>query len=304
MKKIIYLLLPGIMALLQARACDVCGCSASSQFLGVLPGAEYNFAGLQYLHSDYSGFHPSLYENRPLEHSHDYYNTLQLWGRYNIAKHYQLFVFVPYQDNLHRQDSANSTNKGIGDISVIASRQVLDKEHKGWTQLLTAGAGLKLPTGRHDSVSVLDRQGLPNMQPGTGAADILINANYTLRRRQAGLNAEAAYTFTTPSRDSYKYGNRFTGTVLGFYSLTAGKVSLMPVTGVRYEYTLHDYDNYRRRWLNEQSGGYMCFAVCGVQAYYKHIGARITYQLPMYQHYASGYVSANNKSEAGVFVLF
>ena len=142
------------------------------------------------------------------------------------------------------------------------------------------------------------------MQPGTGSWDFMVNANYTLSHRKVGLNADAAYTFTTVNKESYKYGNRFNAGLIAFYSLKVKSVNIIPQAGLRYDYTLHDYDNYDRKWLNDQSGGYMCFASAGVQAYYKKTGARFTYQLPLSQHYGAGYVTAQQKLDAGIFLLF
>jgi hypothetical protein len=304
MKKIISVLLLAAVAYAPAWACDVCGCSSSSQFLGVLPGYSYNFIGLQYLHADYTSTHPGLRDTDPMEHAADHYNTLQLWGRYNIGKKYQVFLFVPYQFNYHHADSGRYDNSGIGDITVMANRKLLDKESCNISHLLTGGVGIKLPSGHHDGISILDKEGLPNMQPGTGARDLIVSTNYTLRYKKLGFNADASYTLTTTSSDSYKYGNKLNSGLLGFYALAAGRISMMPVTGVRYEYTLHDYDNYRKKWLNEQSGGYMVFAAAGVQAYYKKVGARVTGQLPMAQHYAAGNVTASYKLETNIFFLF
>lgn len=304
MKKIISVLLLAAVAYTPAWACDVCGCSSSSQFLGVLPGYSYNFIGLQYLHSDYASAHPGLRDTDPTEHSADHYNTLQLWGRYNIGKKYQVFLFVPYQFNYHHADTSRYNNAGLGDISIMVNRKLLDKESGNVSHLLTGGVGMKLPTGHHDGISILDKEGLPNMQPGTGATDFIVATNYTIRYKKLGANADASYTLTTTSSDSYKYGNKLNSGIMGFYALAAGGFSIMPVAGVRYEYTLHDYDNYRKKWLNEQSGGYMVFAVAGVQAYYKKAGARITGQLPVAQHYSSGYVSAVAKTEASLMILF
>lgn len=297
-------MLLAIVAYTPARACDVCGCSTSSQFLGVLPGYNYNFVGLQYLHSHYSGTHAGLRETDPVQHSRDYYNTVQLWGRYNLGHKYQVFVFVPYQYNMHHEDSTRYNNQGLGDITILASRKVLDRTLKNISHLLTAGVGVKLPTGHHDGISILDKEGLPNMQPGTGATDFMVNANYVARHKQLGINIDASYTLTTTSSDSYKYGNKLNSGILGFYSLSAGQVSLMPVAGIRHEYTLHDYDNYQRKWLNEQSGGYMTFAAAGLQAYYKRAGARITGQLPIAQNFAAGNVTASYKLEINIFFLF
>jgi hypothetical protein len=306
MKKILGMMLLASAWMEPSRACDVCGCSASNQYLGVLPTANLNFVGIQYLHNGFSSDHPSLFENRPNERADDYYNTVQLWGRYNIGSRLQVFAFVPYRYNVQRTDTGTSTMSGVGDISVLANVLLLkdDASATGWQHQLLAGGGLKAPTGAYTGVTERDKLGLPNMQPGTGSWDVMLNANYTLRRRSEGVNLDASYTLTMPNAERYKYGNRLNVGLLLFHSWRKDAFTLMPQIGCRYEYTLHDYDNYDRRWLNEQSGGYMAFATAGIQAYYKQLGLRCTYQLPVAQQYARGYVTANNKIDAGIFLLF
>lgn len=304
MKRIIMAMAMAVAALPVARACDVCGCAASNQYLGLLPQFQRNFIGFQQQYSEYTSTHPSAYMGRPWEQGADYYNTFQLWGRYNINRHYQVFVFVPYHYNVHNEDSAHATGNGIGDITLLVNRQLLNKQKGHWQQTLQAGAGIKLPTGKYTGITQLDKEGLPNMQPGTGSWDFVVNGNYTVRRKMIGANADASYTLTTANKYSYKYGNRLNTGILAFYNVSAGKINLLPQAGVRYEYTLHDYDNYSHKWLNDQSGGYMCFATAGVQAYYRQVGMRVLYQLPLAQYYSTGYLTAHHKLETGVFFLF
>ncbi len=298
------LVMLGIFA--NSYACDVCGGSAGNQYLGILPKANLNFIGIQYQYNSFESNHPSLFENRPNERSKDYYNTFQVWGRYVAGKRLQLFAFVPYRYNSQQKDSVRTSSTGIGDVSVLANVVLLNNEETDgkWQQQLLAGGGVKMPTGRYTGITALDRQGLPNMQPGTGSWDFMLNANYTLRRGNIGFNADAAYTITLPNGEDYKYGNRLNAGLLGFYTWNTGNISILPQVGFRYEYTLHDYDNYSRKWLNEQSGGYMCFATAGIQAYYRKLGARVTYHLPVEQHYAAGYVTARQRIDAGIFFLF
>jgi hypothetical protein len=287
-----------------ASACDMCGCSSSNQFLGILPNQQWHFVGLQYQYSGLSGSYPSAYSSRPREHATNTYHTLQLWGRYNVGKHYQVFAFVPYMVNDHQQDGGNATVNGIGDITLLVNRVLLNTTTSKWTQLLYGGAGIKLPTGKRDGMSMTDKSGLPNMQPGTGSTDFMVSTNYTLRRDKYGANIEANYVLTTPNKDNYKYGNKVSTGASGFYTTKAGNITLQPQVGMRYEYSLHDYDNYRRKWLNEQSGGYLCFATVGLQAYYRKVGARAVWQVPVSQYYNAGNATASQKAEAGIFLLF
>lgn len=292
------------MACSTADACDVCGCAASSQYIGLLPDYSRNFIGIQHQFSELLGVYPSAYIGRPDEHVLDYYNTLQLWGRYNIGRNYQLLAFAPYQFNTRNIDGAVSHSSGLGDVSFLVNRIIANTPAKKWNYTLTAGAGLKLPTGRYTDISVADNRLLPNIQPGTGSWDVMTNANYTLRHNKAGLNADASYTLTTVNKYSYKYGNRLTSGMSLFYSTGIKRINIIPQAGLRYEYALHDYDNYSKKWLNEESGGHIFFAVAGVQAYYKRFGARATYQLPVSQNYGGGDITARQKMETSVFFLF
>jgi hypothetical protein len=306
MKRILCLVLLIAGTMQNTRACDVCGCSASNQYLGILPQFYRHFVGVQYQYRSFNSSHPPLFAGRPDERSTEYYNTIQLWGRYYVGKRLQLFGFVPYQNNIRNSATGKIITSGIGDASMLANVVIVkaDTTPKTWKHMLLAGGGIKLPTGKYSGITALDRAGLPNMQAGTGSWDFVVNANYTVRYKMAGLNLDAAYTLTTVNREKYKYGNRLNTGFLAFYWLQAGAFNILPQAGMRYEYTLHDYDNYERKWLNEQSGGYQCFTSAGVQVYYKRFGLQSMYQIPVSQHYAAGYVAAKKRLETGLLFLF
>ena len=304
MKRIVFIIAAAMVMGNAARACDACGCAAGSQYIGLLPGYSRNFIGLQQQFSSLSGLYPSAYMGRADERVNDRYNTFQLWGRYGIGRRYQLFAFVPYQYNLRSKDGIRSSNAGIGDASFLVNRIIINNDFKEWKHALTAGAGLKLPVGKYRDISVIENKVLPNIQPGTGSWDFIANANYTLRYHNSGLNVDASYSLTTANKYSYKYGNRLTSGVAYFRTIQLGKTTIIPQAGMRYEYALHDYDNYAKRWLNEESGGYMLFGTLGAQAYYKRLGARVTYQLPVSQHFGGGDVTIIQKLETSIFFLF
>jgi hypothetical protein len=191
-------------------------------------------------------------------------------------------------------------------VSVLANWLIIkdNAANTHWRHQLFAGGGVKLPTGKYMGITAMDKQGLPNMQPGTGSWDFIANANYTVRKKTAGINVDASYTLTTANKESYKYGNKLNAGVAGFYFINKDQWSIVPQVGVRYEYSLHDYDNFSRKWLNEKSGGYMSFATVGIQAYYQKIGLRVIYQQPLWQQYSSGYLTALQRIDAGFFLLF
>lgn len=290
-----------------ATACDVCGTSSGSQGLGLLPQMYRHFAGLQYQYKTYNSVHPALSDTRPDTHSDEYYQTVQAWGRVCIGKKWQLFAFVPYRYNTYVSENIQTNNGGLGDISLLASYaliQTLDRSTSALQHRLQAGVGIKAPTGKYTGITERELASLPNIQPGTGAWDIPMNINYTLRYKKAGFNTDVMYTLTTPNTDRYKYGNRLNTQLTGFYWLQAGEISILPQILIRNEYALHDYDNYDKNWLNEQTGGNIFSTGCGVQVYYRSWGLQLTYTKAVWQEYAGGYVNYKQGLDAGLMFLF
>lgn len=303
MKKI--LALAAAFIAFESHACNTCGCAASNQYLGILPELSGNFIGLQYNYRWYESHHDAAEANKPA--GQEYYQTAQLWGRYALGKRVQLFAFVPYQYNLKQEGGVKNTLSGIGDVTVLANVQILRPEGtcQSWQHYLQAGGGLKAPTGAYNNTVLGSGDELvPSMQAGTGSWDFVGNANYTLQHEMWGLNAEAAYTLTTPNHQTYKYGNRISGGVQIFHQFNRKALRLLPSLGVRYEQSAQDYDNYPTRSLAEYTGGNMTYATAGLRAYRKHFGFEASYSQPVSQHYAEGLVQSKGKVEAGVLYLF
>jgi hypothetical protein len=289
-----------------ARCCDLCGCSASNQYLGILPQFYNQFIGMQYQYTSFTAKQPSLMDPTDYERACEFNNTMQLWGRYYIGNRVQLFGFVPYHMNSGSDAGTAIKTNGIGDVSVLANVVVFkhDSDYKTWHQTLLAGGGVKMPAGKYTGITTLDEQGLPNVQAGTGSWDFIVNANYTVRREKIGVNLDASYTMTTANTADYKYGNRLNTGLLGFYWWQKNKLSLLPQAGARFEYSLHDYDNYARKWLNESSGGSILFGTAGVQSYLGRYGAKLMYSVPLSQHYAANNVTVDPRLEASILFLF
>ncbi len=288
-----------------ASACTVCGCSASNQYLGILPQFHKHFVGLQYQHRSFQSEHPGHGEQGST-YSNEQYSTVQVWGRYNLSNRVQLFGFMPYSSNIKKESGSNTRISGLGDITLLANYRLLINEDptSKWQQNLQAGGGIKLQTGAYDKNATFNENGLPNMQPGTNSWDFILNANYTLRRNNIGINADASYTITTPNTVNYKFGNRISTGLLAFYWLEKNNLTLLPQAGLRIDLAGSDYDHYRNGWKNDMSGGSQLYATLGIQTFYKRLGAQIMYHHPVYQHYASGLVNTKFKSEAGIFLLF
>lgn len=286
-------------------ACNTCGGAAANQYLGILPQLSGSFIGLQYQYRWYESYHDVTEANKAVGKEH--YNTVQLWGRYAVNKCIQLYAFIPYQFNTKREYGATSTLSGIGDITVLASVQLLrpKSNSNNWQHYLQVSAGIKAPTGTYNDMVLGSGDALaPSMQAGTGSWDIVTNVNYTLRHKSAGINVEAGYTITLPNYQDYKYGNRLNGGLQAFYELDKKKLRILPAVGVRYEYTEQDYDNYTERSSAQYTGGYITYASVGCQTYYKHWGINAGYYVSISQAYGESLVRAKGKAEGGIVYLF
>ena len=306
MKTIISSLLLLWATCITANACTVCGCTATNQYLGILPQSTDNFVGIQYQYRYFNSTHDELDAAGKKIASTEYYNTVQLWGKYNIGSRVQLFAFVPYVFNEVHEESITTRTKGMGDASVLANVRLLGNECNGkkWQHALQAGAGVKLPTGAYDNNILNSGDLLPNMLPGTNSWDFIANANYTLKHGKGGVNVDASYTATTANKLGYKYGNRLSTGILGFYSWQKGQVSLLPQAGLRMDVAGTDYENYSTKLMNDMSGGEQLYFSVGVQAYYRRFGLQLMGHKPVVQHYAGGMVSNKIKTEAGLYFLF
>lgn len=302
--KRVLLLLLAMANTLQSNACDVCGSVGSSQNLGLLPQFSKHFIGIQYQYASSESNHPSLFAGKPNEQSQQIYNTTQLWGRYQIAKRVQLFCFLPHIQNVNKEATQTTNSTGLGDATLMVNYSILKSENKKQKRLLLFGAGIKLPTGKYTGISTIERYGVANIQTGTGSYDFLSNINYTEKRTHWGYNVDATYTFTTANKEQYKFGNRLNTAAIAFIWLEQNALKIVPQAGVKFEYSLHDYDNYPKKWLNEKTGGSMAFATLGSQLFYKKIGLKATIQLPIHQNFAAGYVHNNTRYEGGIFILF
>jgi hypothetical protein len=288
------------------KACDICGCTANGQSLGILPQFYQHFIGLQYQYRSYHSQTALSVDGTAGANSNEYYNTLQIWSRYYIGKRIQLFAFVPYTSNVQHEQGVVTTTSGISDASILANYVLVKQDdcNKAWKQILLTGGGIKLPTGVYGNSSTADKNGLPNLQPGTGTYDFIINTNYTLRHNNYGINTDVSYTITTPNASKYKYGNHLNSSLSAYYLQQRKQWTILPQAGVKCIYALHDYDNYSKHWLNEQSGGYQLFATIGTSIYYKHIGLKELVDLPISQHYSGGAVTSQSQYETGLFFLF
>ncbi len=271
-----------------AYACTICGCGGGNFYMGLLPNFNNKFIGIRY---HYVRFHTQL-ANDATQFSTNYYNSMELWGGWNIGKKWQLLGFVPYYYNKQVDDDGTTCKSGLGDMTLMANYQLLhsksmNKNNKSIEQVLWFGAGVKLPTGTfkvnpNDSATTLADI---NAQIGTGSTDFLLNALYNIRIGFLGVSTSVNYKIGTTNSTQYKFGNKFTANSIAYYRFRAHGMGIAPNIGLGYE---HTDVNLLKKQTVQYTGSYAVSALAGVEVSFHKIAVGISGQAPFAQDFAAG----------------
>jgi hypothetical protein len=286
-----------------ASACDQCGCGNGGSFFGILPQSHRGFMGFRYKQSSFDS-HPYMV----LSHTKETFQSTEAWGRFYPFKKVQVLAFLPYNINTQTIYKTNQTTtiRGIGDATLLAYYNLRntfwDSTNHTITQNLLVGGGIKLPTGRYhyDPLSTAEVDN-PNFQLGTGSTDFLLNIIYTVRYKELGINTDITYKINTTNSNQYRFGNRFTVSSSLFWSKVLGNITLMPHTGIYFEYSTK---NAGPQLMNIPTGGYLTMANVGIDCYIGKWGIDISNQIPIVQDLSADNIQAHSRSNIHLTYLF
>ncbi|MCW3124858.1 MAG: hypothetical protein JWO03_516 [Bacteroidetes bacterium] len=284
---------------IKAQSCcaTASGCNST-----ILPDLDKHLAGLRWTYSQYDNRNFSLDPEKNGIKNNEMVNTLELFGRFNLPKRFQLSVFVPVTF-IHQYSSLSDTHdRGLGDASLLAQYQILNPVKFAAGKVkhqLRVGLGVKLPTGRYKT----DKNDLYNtsVQLGSGSVDVLMNATYSLTYKKMIMNARLAYKLNTVNSSSFRFGDKIENGVRFSYVVRAGKITLMPTAGANYAYT---FDNHNHHQPVYESHSHLVTASAGLEAYVRHFAFSVMV-LPVLYHEV--YVLAYKQrftTEVGAFYTF
>ncbi len=292
---LLLLLLPGS----QLLACDICGCGVGSYYLGILPEFKKRFIGLRYQHKGLIT-HLNAAGGRRYLTTDETYHIAELWGAVNLGQKFRIMGFVPYNINQRLNQGVTTAQQGLGDVAAYGYYKLLDQRgatnnNKVLVHSLWGGIGVKLPTGRYNNNDKNVQENIQNtFQLGTGSVDMVLNALYDVRLQDAGLNTNVSYKLNTANQYQYRYGNKLTVNMLGYYKFRLGTNSnIAPNTGLLYEQAEKDVKDRSR--IVEESGGYSITYTIGTEWSYKKISAGANYQVPVWQQLANGKAKSLNR---------
>lgn len=267
------------------EACDICGCGVGNYYIGILPQFNHQFFGFRYHASSYS----TRLASDPTQFSKDFYQTIEWWGGWNIAKKIQLLTFVPYNFNHQNSDDGVTSKKGLGDIIFLANYKVFDirsasASDKIISQQFWLGGGIKLPTGKFDAEpSDPDLAAIANGQLGSGSTDFLLNAMYNIRINQFGINSTATYKLNSANKDQFKFGDRAAITSFAYYAIPVAKTVISPNVGLLFEHTKPSELQNNKIDL---TGGSILNSSFGAEFGFNRISVGFNVQVPLTQNFA------------------
>ncbi len=307
MKKILLISSLLIISLSDLRACDICGCGVGNSYIGILPDFSRKIFGLRYRHNSLLT-HIGVGGANTYLTTHETYQTMELWGGWNIGQKFRVMASVPYSFAERSNQGTTYTKNGLGDVSVSGFYQLINSRKtvcndKLLVQSLLIGAGIKLPTGKYNpSDKGNSTQNANLFQLGTGSTDFTLNAMYDVRLQDAGINISASYKMNTTNKEDYNYGNKISTSAQAYYKFRIkDKVTVAPNAGVLYENGQKDLDN---KFSVDISGGNVLMGTVGVEMAFKKVMIGANWQTPLSQNLALGIVKANDRAMVHVsFVL-
>lgn len=290
----------------KANACDICGCGAGNNYIGILPDFYKHIFGIRYR---YNSLHTHLGfgGNNTYLTTEEKYRIAEFWGGWTFNNKWRAMLTVPYSLNEKINYAGSRQKNGISDITLAGYYQLLNKKNtvgkeKLFIQSLWIGGGVKLPTGEYNPADKTGSNQTANLfQLGTGSTDFIIGAMYDARLMDAGINVSCQYKLNSRNKYHYAYGNKLNLSSQLYYKIKVGKFSLSPNTGLQYETSQKDKDD---RYHVDLSGGNVLTGSIGIEANYNKIAIGANWQTPLHQQLAGGFIKANNRMMVHVAFSF
>lgn len=283
----------------KALACAICGCSASFMGLGYISGVGLNYIGMNYQYNYSHTQHPILFDGDNPIYSTDYFHKVSIWGGFQLNERLFFNYSLPFHSNILKEEGKTTIINGVGDPLLAVHYTAYKTPDTSFTKIrhmLLIGGGVRLPLGQNDFKTV-DNLWAPNLQPGRASFGFWTNLNYSLLIGNGGINTDLSAFFTSVSSNNYKYGNRYSSTIVGFYKILLLRWTLVPQVGISGVVKQVDLLNASSDILNTMSGGWKTGLVAGIGIHHQNFGIRIQVRHPLVSYLGNGHVQPGQTAQ-------
>ena len=175
-------------------------------------------------------------------------NTVLIEGGYSFSEKWSADVFLSFVQQIRNIDQfsrlVKSETKGIGDAVILLKYQLLKKNGLTWS----IGAGPKIPTGASDLRNESGLRYVADLQPGSGAFDLLLwtNAQTVIKSRPTmGIAFQNVISLKGVNNNylgsaRYQFGNEWQSSLSVSDRLNIKNLTLDPSLSVRYRKAFND----------------------------------------------------------------
>ena len=280
------LLLPAMV-----QACDVCGI-----FLNVQPHDRTSSVSLLYryrhLQGDVLGLAPRSampkhaghglegVQLSGVDHYEELFQVVELRADVWLSDRFAVLASLPMVNNYREVNGIITTDiYGVGDPLVVGRYLVVNTkcltEEERTIHRLLLGVGGKVPLGKSD-VRFMDSPVGVDQQPGTGTWDVLMTAEYMVRRGRNGasLNMVGRYNGTNAHGYQLGYGVSTTAEVFRRWDINED-LKIMPSLGLYHELSGRDVEN---DLVVQGTGSSTLFTHVGARVWWRSFQFSIAYQ--------------------------
>ncbi|MCB0577831.1 MAG: hypothetical protein KDD10_00790 [Phaeodactylibacter sp.] len=290
----LFLLLALLVPAGRLAACDACGCSLSQAYLGLTPLQSGHYLGVWWQHQYYRTYGDPEFSG-PSSGAGEYFNSVELRGRYHLSDRLQFLGIVPYMHHIRSNAGTRRPVSGLGDVvamAIVTAFDTSDSLARKVRHRLAAGIGGKAPTGKFHQPGPGEVVN-PNFQVGTGSWDALFNLSYTARMGNWGASLDGTWRLNSTNSADYRFGSRLMGAAGVFRLNAVGKTQLMTNAALLYEDAAWDVES---GYFRTNTGGAALFATLGAEWYWNRYNIGVNCSLPLDQDWNNGLVEARARA--------
>ncbi|MGB5847749.1 MAG: hypothetical protein WBH40_04620 [Ignavibacteriaceae bacterium] len=206
---------------------------------------------------------------------------------YGLVEKVSVLLILPYSNRSRETTVTNTetngtevitfTGNGFGDIIILGKYEVITPSILSPFGL-ALGGGAKLPTGSFEEEKNGTRLSI-DLQPGTGAADLLLwgHTMYAFPSLSLSFNANFLYRYVGVNLDSYRYGDELLASLNGAYSIADFIAINLQLKG-----RFADKDYWNGRFLPSTGGTYIDLTP-SIIYYEGSFSLRVFTQVPLYR---------------------